>query len=440
MTAEHKNGFKRWLRNPWVLLGGIVAGAGTGLLAKNFALSLAGFGQIYLSFLSMLVIPIMVSAVITSVGRLLSSRDAAAYLKQIVIVFVLGLAVTALVGLAAGLIGHPGQGLGLEQRNMLGNVLMSGEVQNAHGQSNIQAGQTVPQSENLAGFLNLLIPANVFTALSAGKTLQVLFFAIIFGITVGLVPAAERVQFLNLTEVAFKAFAQAIGMAMYLLPFGLFCLIAAEIARSGLGLILAMTKFVVLIYISVILLVLVVNAIIAVKVGRNYWHVLNALRDPLVMAFGTSNSFAVMPTVLDTLRERFRLSRDMVNLIVPLSIVICRYSMVLLFSAGSLFMVQLYHQQLGFSQLWLIFGASIIGALAGAGSPGVVALSMISLVLTPLNLPAGAAIILFLAINPLIDPMLTILNIYLACGATLLIVKQPGQSIQPSQTLVHLDI
>ncbi|GAB6174410.1 cation:dicarboxylase symporter family transporter [Paradesulfitobacterium aromaticivorans] len=434
MTAVLKARFKDWLRNPWVLLGSILAGAGTGLFAKNTALALGAFGQLYLSFLSMMVIPIMGTAVITSVGRLLSSREAAAYLKRIVIVFVFGLALTSLVGLVAGITGNPGQGLNQTTRNALGNVLMNGEDQSQSSQTV----QTAPQTQNLTGFLNMLIPANVFTALSDGKTLQVLFFAIVFGITVGLVPSGERIQFLNLTEVAFKAFTKAIAMAMYLLPFGLFCVIAAEIALSGLGVVLAMTKFVMLIYLSVIFLVLVGTLIISFVAKKNFFSVLSALRDPIVIAFGTSNSFAAMPTVLDTLRERFRLSQDMVNLIVPLSIVICRYSMVLVFSVGSLFMLQLYHYPIGIQQLLLIFGGSILAALAGAGAPAVVALSMISIVLTPLNLPAGAAIILLLAINPLIDPVLTILNVYFACAATLVVIKQDRQAGHQSQPVIQI--
>jgi proton glutamate symport protein len=159
--------------------------------------------------------------------------------------------------------------------------------------------------------------------------------------------------------------------------------------------------------------------------GRKpFFQTYSELREPLVVAFGTRNSYAAMPSMLDALRENFRLPPDIINLVVPLSIVICRYSMILVFTIGAVFVAQLYDISLGASQLTIIFGGAILGMLAGAGAPGVVALSMISMVLIPLGLPIDAAVILLLAVNFLIDPALTVLNVYLTCATTVVIGRR----------------
>jgi proton glutamate symport protein len=130
--------------------------------------------------------------------------------------------------------------------------------------------------------------------------------------------------------------------------------------------------------------------------------------------------------MLDALRENFRLPPEITNLVVPLSVVICRYSMILMFTIGAVFVVQLYNIPLSASQLGIVFGGAVLGMLAGAGAPGVIALSMISMVLIPLGLPIDATVILLLAVNFLIDPALTILNVYLTCVATVVIGRRSG--------------
>ncbi|MHB8916480.1 MAG: dicarboxylate/amino acid:cation symporter [Desulfocucumaceae bacterium] len=406
-----------FLKNPWVIILGMAAGIMTGMFNRNLALKLAPLGDAYLSFLSMCVIPIMATAVITSFGRLFRAREVSFFLRRIIAVFLLGLLITSFIGMFAAVTGKPGQ---LEHQSLdkLGKVLIQYERDNPGNDTGEK------QSFGFYQFLKMIIPANIFNALYEGKNLQILFFSIVLGLSLGILPSEKADQLLDFTEVVFKAFEKAIVLAMYVLPLGLFCMLAGQIAQAGIDILKAMTKFVVIIHITGLVLVLLGSAVISAAAKKSFIQTFRDLREPLIIAFGTRNSYATMPSVFDTLRDNFNLNQNLINLVVPLSIVICRYSMVVVFTIGAVFMAQLYSMPLGIEQYMFIFLISVLAAVAGAGAPSVVALSMIAIVLTPLGLPSGAAIVLLLAVNAIIDPILTIINIHLTCAAAVLIARE----------------
>lgn len=420
-------GLNRWVRSikkPWAIALGTAAGIGIGVYDKGLALGLEPFGDIYLSFLKMSVIPIMITAVVASFGGLLSSQETRRYLKRIIAVFLIGMLAAGVVGMAVALAGNPGHGLGPEARQTLGTVLMNAEKSQAAGQQPVSAG--------FSGFIKDLVPTNIFAALNEGKTLQILFFSIVFGLTVGIIPKQNGEQILELTNSTFKAFEKAIGLAMYGLPFGLLGIMAGQVARTGTDILLAMAKMILLIHAAALILIFLGVFIISLISGASLLQSFKNLREPAIIAFGTRNSFATMPSVFTVLRDSFHLPQNAVNLIVPLSIVICRFSMMLVFTVGTVFVVQLYGVPLNAGQILFVILAAVLAALAGAGAPGMASLSMIAIILTPLGLPADAAVVLLLAAFSVIDPVLTILNILLTCTTAMVITGRPE-----CQTILH---
>lgn len=425
------------LKNPWVIILSVIAGIIVGLLFEQPALALAPLGDAYLSFLNMCVLPIMITAIITSFGRLLRAKEVKLLLKRILVVFLLGLMITGLISLFAAVAGQPGQ-IDYQSQDKLGKVLFQHEQDESYDSAEKK------EPFGFQQFLKMIIPTNIFSALYEGKNLQILFFSIVLGLTLGLMPSAKTDQLLDITEVIFKAFEKIIILAMYALPLGLFSMLAGQTARAGIEILGTMSKFVLVIHLTGFLLVFLGTALISTVTKKPYLQTFKDLREPLMMAFGTRNSYATMPSVFDALKDRFGLEQNLINLVVPLSIVICRYSMVVLFTVGTLFMAQLYNMQLSIGQYFFIFLGSILAAVAGAGSPGIVALALIEIVLLPLSLPAGEAIVLLLAVNAIVDPILTIINIHLTCVASVLIAGR-GQMLKKvrngiNQADIRLDI
>ncbi|KUO74743.1 MAG: hypothetical protein APF81_20670 [Desulfosporosinus sp. BRH_c37] len=412
------------LKNPWVILAGMLSGVIIGLFYPAVGLKLASLGQAYISLLSMCVIPIMAAAIITSIGRLFYSDEVGLYFKRIIVVFLLGLFMVSLIGLGLAVIGKPGADMNQNNMNKIGQVLMK---VGSDSSSEINTGST---GFNLNEVLAMIIPTNIFKAFNNGTNLQILFFSIVFGISIGLLPRQKGELLLEISDSVFKAFEKAILLIMYLLPMGLMCMLSGQIAVAGIDILQAMIKFVLLIYLAGLILILLASLIISLKSGKSIPQVLKDLKQPMVIAFGTGNSYATMPVVFDALHDNFNLPNRLINLIVPLSIVICRYSMVLVFTLGTGFMAQMYNITLGLPQLVFIFCMAVVAAVAGAGAPGIIALSMITMVLGPLGLPAAVAITLLLAANAIIDPILTVINIYLSCAAIILIVVNKSATVE----------
>lgn len=413
----------RLLKKPWFVLLSMFFGILVGILNKDVAVAISPIGDAYLAFLSMCVIPIMFTALFTSIGRLLSSRDIRYYLKRTIVVFLIGLFITSAIGLGIGAVGNPGRGLDQKTLETLGKVLIEAE-------GDVSKNDQTNQNLTGSNFVSMIIPSNIFKALYEGNSLQILFVSIVLGITIGLLPSEKSAQLLEFTDIVFSVFEKAISLAMYFLPVGLLCMMAGQVALTGIHILLSMTKFVILVHTASLLLILLSSVLIAYKSKIPVFYLINELREPIIIAFGTRNSYATMPIVFDTLRDKFQLPESLINLVVPLSIVVCRYSMIIVFTIGTIFIAQLYNISIGFNELVFIFFGSVLAAFAGAGAPGMVAISMINLVLTPLGLPTGAAIILLLAVNAIIDPILTVINIYLTCISAIAITTSSRKPVQ----------
>jgi hypothetical protein len=110
-----------------------------------------------------------------------------------------------------------------------------------------------------------------------------------------------------------------------------------------------------------------------------------------------------------------------VNLTLPLGMTLGRFGNVFYFAVAVFFVVQIYGMELAAAQYITIFFGVIFAGTATAGASGIVTLSVISIVLSPLNLPVEAVLVIFMAIDPIIDPFRTFLLVYGNIGATTLI-------------------
>jgi proton glutamate symport protein len=270
-------------------------------------------------------------------------------------------------------------------------------------------------------FFKEIIPENIFHSLQQGHTLQILFFSLILGIALGFVSENLRDRLLNDIEAVFQAFITIIGWLMYLLPLGLLFLIASQIAEIGLEVMGAMTKYILWAYIGCFLLLLINGLIISLGTKTGLIQTFQLLRQPLLISFFTRNGFAAMPSAIEAMHENFRIDENTTNFVIPLGITLCRFGTVMAFSLSVVFMAQLFDVPLDLWTILFIAFASVLAGVASAGAPGVVALTMISIVLEPLGLPLEVALVLLLAVDPITDPPLTLINVQTNCAACSLI-------------------
>ena len=416
MTALERLG--ECLRNPWVVLGSIGIGALVGLRAPRVAAGLAPLGEIYLALLEMCVLPVMITALVSSVARAMSSGVGLRYLRRLVGVLVVGLLLAGAVGVGVGSALEPGTGLGPEQRAAFGAHVLQVEEESIAPEGRSGAG--------VAGFLRGMVPENVFRAAATGGSLPLVFFCLILGLALGSARNARSATALNVAEAGYEALLKIVTWVMYGLPVGLFCLVADRAATIGGDLVLAMGRFVLSLYLGAVALVVISGLVIWARVGGRPLRTLQAVKGPLLVGLGTSSNLATIPSALNAVSVGLGRDRVGVNLLVPLGANLYLPGSVLYFALAALFVAQLYGATLGWEQYAVIAVGSVFAAIAASDAPGLAGIGTVALVLDPLGLPANVAIILLSVVDPLIEPALTVADVHGNCMAATLVVERGG--------------
>ncbi len=418
------------LKHPLVILLSIVAGVGLGILAKDVAKMLAPIGDLYLFFIQMSVYPILVTAIISGLARLIKARSAGGNLLRMTIVFVACMLIASVFGLLTGLVGEPGGDLDEQARQVLGQLINQSDGNVLEVSLSDPSGDSVRRQVDFWDFLRMLVPPNIFQALNLGLALQIVFFSIIFGIALGNIRSEASDLLINFLLSVLEAFQQLIAWSLYGLPFALVCLIATQVASVGVEIFSAMLKFTVLFWSVGAVLFVLSTLVIWLRSGvRNPLHVLRSLCDPIMISFATRSSFAALPASISAMQNDLHFERESVSLMLPLGITIGRYGNIIYFALASLFVVQLYNQPLSAAELTIIVTGSVFAGMATAGSSGILTLAMIGIVLTPLGLPVEAVLIIMMAVDAVIDPMRTFLIVYMNIAATALIVRRTDATV-----------
>ena len=437
------------LKHPLTILISVAIGALIGLFnapisglfgVNNFAQAISFPGQLYLFYLQMTVIPIIITAISSSLGKLIRDKSSAGLIKRIVVVFLVCMAGCAVIGMVLGIFGKPGSGLDENTRSLLSNLISSSDGEGIRGALEMNLGaieETAAAARpGMGNFFRDLIPANIFQALSLGSTLAIVFFSIIFGVAIGSLAEESASQLITLLSSIFQAFQKLINWSLYLLPFGLICLLAGQIAAVGIQIFMAMSKFITLYCAGTVIIFVICTLIMWIRSGNpNPLKVIPVLFEPVLLAFATRNSMATLPSAISCLDDELKFDSTAINLTLPLGMTLGRFGNIFYFALGTFFVVQIYDMPLEIIHYLIILIGVIFSGTATAGASGIVTLSMMSIVLDPLRLPMEAILIIFMAIDPIIDPFRTFLIVYVNMAAAALIAKRRGAESASARTL-----
>lgn len=406
-----------WLLSPWLIFLGVFSGAIIGIFDKVLANKLLPFGALYLRMLQMLVLPMLVTAVISGLGNLFMSGIKRSQLTRLIGFMFVGLMIASFLGLLFGVIGHPGSELQHEAQVTLGRTITQTEHSAAMKRNEQE------QLPSMFTYVQAMIPVNIFKSLNSGDTLAILFFSLLTGISMGKVNSEASKTALMVVNAFYTIFLSIIGWMMYALPLGLMCLFAGQIAQVGMDIVWATAKLIQYIYISCIVTMIVYSLIIWWKLRHrlSYLETLAGLRQTLVVALGTASSFASIPSALGALKSNLKVDENVSDLVIPLGMTINPPASVLQFAISSVFIAQIYGTELGFDQFSIVFVGAILAGIASSSAPSIVALSMIAMILDPLGLPSSVAIILLVAIDPVVDPIITALNVHANCALAVMV-------------------
>ncbi|MBN9343460.1 MAG: hypothetical protein BGO76_02840 [Caedibacter sp. 38-128] len=419
-SHSHINFLNKILTNPFTVLGAIILGTIIGLHDKQLANMIAPLGKIYLSALQMSVVPLIIVMITCSIARFIQSKSSKTSISRILLVFFIGLVISTFIGGLCAIIFGPGSNI---NETMLANI-MKDSASSMIREVDLKTPIETDAFQNLNQFISDLIPKNFFAALAEGNILQIVIFTIILGTAIGSLNNSSQESLLNIFESTQRALQKILSWLSIVLPIGVLGLMAEQISKVDLSILLVMTNYICSLTFAFFSLIFLSSLIIWANFRGEYLESIRVMYTTIVVALTTRNSFLAMSEATDALTSKLKFDPLTTNLLLPLGITICRYGNVLYFSFTAIFIAQLYNVPLTFSTYYIIICGSIIAGIATSGATGVASIALISIILEPLGLPLGAVFVLLITVDVIADPLRTLAIIYPNCAATSLLAKK----------------
>lgn len=394
------------LKHPATIVASIALGIFLGQQFPSFSLSLSPIADVYISLLKMIALPLMITAVIFSISRLMSDGEAPVLMRRFLLMFALVIPFAILVSLITSVVLTPGKVITPEAQAALGSLIGADNISDATSVEFFRESVSEDNAE-LHSILMSIVPNNIFASLSNGDALPVLIFALIFGASLGSVSARLKGTLTAVLESVYRSCLLMTSWLVVPLPIALIASLSSQLATSGIQPLLLMGEFLMALAVSSMFVLIIATIVIWIRSGANFSVVINSLQMPFAVALATRNSIASMPPMMEAL-EKLNFPKLQVELMVPLSISLARIGPTMFYVTATLFIAELYGRDLALADLFLVGFACFLAGMASAGATGVVALSMISISCGYLQLPFEAVLILFIAVDVISDTLRTL--------------------------------
>jgi len=385
------------------ILAGILLGPTTGLLEPEHAVTagnwLAFPGQLFLILVQMIVVPLVFASII----RGLASTEDVNQLKRlgfsVVIFFVCTTTVSIATGIALAQWIKPGTYIDaslLDSYQIDIEEEVAGEV-------------SAPNLAQLPETLINLFPANPLNAMVESQMLEVMIFAVIFGIAL-LMTTPERARPLldflgSLQEVCMTV----VRGAMVLAPYAVFGLMAQLVSRIGLEALLGMAIYVLTVIGGLLLVFCLFLVLVYMMAPVTPLTFVRNMRELMLLAFSTSSSAAVMPLSIKTVEDRFGVRPSIAEFIIPVGATINMNGTALYQGVATIFLAQVYGIDLNAGALMLLVVVAVGASIGSPATPGV-GIVILSMVLATVGIPPSG-IALLMGVDRILDMSRTSLNV-----------------------------
>ncbi|APQ54862.1 Na+/H+-dicarboxylate symporter [Corynebacterium pseudotuberculosis] len=382
---------------------GLIAGVVLGLIASSMpegnwlTTALTTVGGDYVTLLKVLIPPLVMTAVITSIANLRQVTNAARLAVKTLVWFAITAFFSVLAGIGVGLIFKPGETSGLQDTSAAPSSVGS-------WWSFLEG--IVPT--NLVGLeAHTKVVDGVASTSLSFNVLQLLVVAIALGIAA--VKVGEKAEpFINFNRSLLEIIQKVLWWIIRLAPIGTAALIGKAVATYGFGAMGALGKFVLTVYVGLAIVLLVIYPVTLKLHGLNVAQFYRRVWPVTSLGLVTRSSMGVMPVTEQT-AEAIGVPKHYASFAVPLGATTKMDGCAAVYPAvAAIFVFSVLRRPLNFTDYVLIAVVSVLGSAATAGTTG--ATVMLTLTLSTLGLPLEG-VGLLLAIEPIVDMGRTAVNV-----------------------------
>jgi len=339
------------------VLAALFLGIVLGMAAPDFAISLKILSDAFLKLISMIVAPIVFCVVVHGIAGAGDLKKVGRVGLKALIYFEVMTTVALCIGLLLAFLFAPGHGMNIDPSTLDGKAL-NRYSDNAHKL----------QGAGVGSFILNIIPTTSIDALARNDVLQVLFFAILFGVALALVGEPGK-QVTSLVEAVAKVLFKVMGLIVRVAPLGVLGAVAYTVGKYGVGSLKQLISLVIIFYVAVALFVVVVLGTVLRVAGLNIFKFLAYFREELTIVLATTSSDAVLPQIMRKL-ERMGVKDSVVGLVIPTGYSFNLDAFSIYLTLAVVFIAQATNTPLSLGDLLLVLGVSLVTSKGAHGVPG----------------------------------------------------------------------
>ncbi len=323
-----------------------------GLVSPDTAKSMKPIGDTFVNLVKMIITPVIFLTIVLGIANMRDLKQVGRVGGKALLYFEIVTTFALAIGLFVVNVTKPGAGLDVS----------------AMSKGDISKYAEASKALSFTDFITHIIPTSAVKAFADGDVLQVVFFAVLFGVALAFTEDAGRpvTDFLERLQLVFF---RIVAIVMKVAPIGAFGAMAFTVGTFGVKSLLPLGRLMLDVYITMAVFIFVVLNLILRRYGFSLWEYLKFIREEILIVLGTSSSEAALPRMLDKM-ERYGCAKSVVGLVIPAGYSFNLDGTSIYLSMAAIFVAQAFHVPLTLTQQLSVLGVLMLTSKGAAGVTG----------------------------------------------------------------------
>ena len=378
------------------------------------------FGTIFINLLKLIAVPLILASLIKGVSDLKDISKLSKMGGRTIITYLITTLTAVIIGLVLVNVIEPGKSISVETRN---------ELVEAYS-TDTKVKQEAAAKQRESGPLKALVdmvPSNIFLAASNNRNmLQVIFFALFFGIGMILLPGKEVKAVKEFFDSFNVIILKLIDLIMLSAPYGVFALLAALVVEApSIELFKALALYAITLLLGLSIMIFIYTIVVQLFTKKKISFFMKGMAPAQLLAFSTSSSAATLPVTMECVKDKLGVDKEVASFVLPIGATINMDGTSVYQGVAAVFIAQAFGLELSLTaQLGIVFTATLASiGTAAVPSAGIV---MLVIVLAQAGIPEAGLALIFAIDRPL-DMCRTIVNVTGDAAVSMIVGKSIGK-------------
>lgn len=389
---------------------GVSAGVLLGIFYPSLGTDLKPLGDTFIKLIKMVFAPIIFAMVVLGIAKMESMKELGRVGARALIYFEVVSTFALALGLLVVNVFKPGVGMNVDVATL-----------DTKGIANYTAAAS--KSGGFVDFLVNMVPTSIVDALAKNDILQILVFAVFFGVALSHMGRTAK-PVVDVLDAFCNGMFGIVGMIMRLAPLAAFGAMAFTVGKYGLASLTALGQLMLCMYLTCVAFVFVVLGFIARVSGFSLWKFLRYIKDEIFTVLGTSSSESVVPQLMRKL-EHIGISKPVVGLVVPSGVTFNPDGQCIYYTMAAIFIAQATNTPLSMTDQMVILGVLMLTSKGSAGVTGSGFITLAATLASMGNIPV-AGMVLLLGVDRFMSEARAITNTIGNAVATMAVARWVG--------------